>query len=87
MKRSHIKRTARSRGQTMLEYLLLIALIAVGSIGIVTVLGDTLRAKIQNAAMRLADQAENQDAREIVAGSKEKVRRTIGNFNHKRDDD
>jgi Flp pilus assembly pilin Flp len=82
MNENHIYRIQTQRGQTMLEYLLLIALIAVGSIGIVTILGDTLRVKIQNAANRLAGESESIDARQVVKDSDGKVRRNIGNFNH-----
>jgi pilus assembly protein Flp/PilA len=82
MNESHIYRIQTQRGQTMLEYLLLVALIAVGSIGIVTILGDTLRVKIQNAANRLAGESESIDARQVVKDSDGKVRRNIGNFNH-----
>jgi len=82
MNEHHLSRIQTQRGQTMLEYLLLIALIAVGSIGIVTILGDTLRVKIQNAANRLAGESESIDARQIVKDSEGKTRRNIGNFNH-----
>ncbi len=82
MNEKHIQQLQSQRGQTMLEYLLLIALIAVGSIGIVTILGDTLRVKIQNAANRLAGESETMDARQIVKDSEGKVRRNVGNFNH-----
>jgi pilus assembly protein Flp/PilA len=82
MNENHLSRIQTQRGQTMLEYLLLIALIAVGSIGIVTILGDTLRVKIQNAANRLAGESESIDARQIVKDSEGKTRRNIGNFNH-----
>ena len=73
---------APQRGQTMLEYLLLIALIAVGSIGIITVLGDTLRVRIQNAANELVGEREMRDAKEITQGSDRHIRKSMENFNH-----
>ena len=75
---SHIKR----RGQTMMEYITLVALIAVASIPIAKILGDVFRDRVLNAADAMIDnkgQIQDQST-EIVRGGQDKVRRSMSNY-------
>ena len=53
--RSSVRR--RERGQGMTEYIIIVALIAIGTIVVVTIFGDNIRALFGNSASALAGQS------------------------------
>lgn len=78
------KLRAQTRGQTMMEYILLVALLAIGSIPVVAVLGDMFRDRVMNSAEMMMGGPESsyQDqASDIMTKGKNRVRRTMKNFN------
>ncbi len=48
-----MKNRKRQRGQSLTEYLILVALIAISSIGVIRVLGDTTKVQLANIAKGL----------------------------------
>lgn len=64
-----MKNQKKQRGQSLTEYLILVALIAISSIGIIRVLGQTTRAQLSNITNAL----QGGQSRRIKA---EKVRAT-----------
>jgi Flp pilus assembly pilin Flp len=50
-------RTKRQRGQGMTEYIIIVALIAIGAIFVVTVFGDNIRALFGSSANALQGQS------------------------------
>ncbi|MBX7099123.1 MAG: hypothetical protein K1X89_15540 [Myxococcaceae bacterium] len=79
-----MKRTARStrttRGQGMTEYIIIVALIAIGTIGVTTKFGDNVRVLFGMAADATAGASNvaNGGSRGNAAGPQ--TRKTIGTF-------
>jgi Flp pilus assembly pilin Flp len=71
----------KAKGQTMMEYIILVALLAVASIPIVRVLGNVFRSNLLESADALVDgtQYRGEGARE-VQGAANKVHRSMKNF-------
>jgi Flp pilus assembly pilin Flp len=76
----NLKMKRATRAQTMTEYLILVCLLAAGSIVVVTQLGDGIRAQLGAAAQRIAGQTATTKAKEQVEGIDEKVDRDLGDF-------
>ena len=70
-----------TRGQTMMEYIILVALLAVASIPIAKILGDVFRDRVLRAADEIAG-GENYhpEANSMVQEGKDKVRRSLKDF-------
>jgi|GEM_PF-512024 len=69
MKQSHLtklRQRIRQAGQGMTEYIIIVAVIAIGSIAVYTAFGDTLRGQVAMAAMGLSGQT---GAREKVTNA------------------
>lgn len=58
---------ARSRGQGMTEYLIIVALIAVAAIGVYTGFGDILRGQTATAALALSGSSTMSTSRALVS--------------------
>lgn len=72
------------RGQAMMEYIIVVALIAVASIPIMTIFGNIFRDRVMHAADQMvngegASQHENQAKEELEKGEN-RVRRGMNNF-------
>lgn len=75
----------QKRGQTMMEYVVMVALIAIASIPIIKVVGDVLRANLIETASALSgENAAQEDRKSMVEGGKDDVRRSLKNFHHSR---
>ncbi len=68
------------RGQSLIEYLILVSIVAIGSIGIVSIVGQNINIKFANVAKGLGSTASEADlpAAKINAGMYR--RRTMGDF-------
>jgi pilus assembly protein Flp/PilA len=55
-----MRRTKRERGQGMTEYIIIVALVAIGAIAVVTIFGDNIRALFGASANALAGQSTQQ---------------------------
>jgi len=65
----------------MTEYLILVCLIAVGSVLIIKQFSDVVRVQISAAAYEIAGQAhEGDSAKGVVGGIHRKVRRSLDDF-------
>lgn len=71
-----------AKGQTMMEYIILVALLAVASIPVAKILGDVFRDRVLNAADAMVDnKARVQDqGTQIVQGGQNKVKRSMSDF-------
>jgi len=72
----------KARGQSMMEYIILVALLAVGSIPVVTLLGNVFRDRVMNAADKMVNNkgGYHSQGRTLVQEGKSKVRKNMGNF-------
>lgn len=52
-------RSKRQRGQGMTEYIIIVALVAIGAIAVVTVFGNNIRALFGNSANALAGETDS----------------------------
>lgn len=78
-----MKMKKQIKGQTMIEYIILVALLAALSIPIVTMLGNVFRDRMINVADEMVDgnaHVENQGT-QMVKDAQKKVRRRINDFN------
>ncbi len=64
-----MKNRKRQRGQSLTEYLILVALIAISSIGVIRVLGDTTKVQLANIAKGLQGGHETQIKRPKIKKS------------------
>ncbi|MDB5038351.1 MAG: hypothetical protein JWQ35_1879 [Bacteriovoracaceae bacterium] len=72
---------ARSRGQTMMEYIVLVALLAVASIPIAKILGDVFRDRVLKSADEIAGGGNyDSSADTMVQEGKDKVKRSMKDF-------
>lgn len=70
-----------SRGQTMLEYIILVALLAVGSIPVAKILGDVFRDRVMVSADKIVgDGVYTSEGNSIVSQGEGKVRRNMKDF-------
>lgn len=74
------KSKSKTRGQTLTEYLLLVCLLAVGSLPIITILSNVLRDRVEVAAKRIGGQTRQSEADSILKSSDKKVRRGMHDF-------
>lgn len=58
------KPSLNQRGQTMTEYIILVAILAVGSIIAITALGGSVQEQVRASANRIAGQAGDSNAKE-----------------------
>jgi pilus assembly protein Flp/PilA len=76
------KKKARGsrRGQGMTEYIIVVALVAIGAIGIITVFGDNIRQLFGASAEALAGNtnAQNNGVSSVPASVRSKSLRTFG---------
>jgi len=76
-----IDKSQLSRGQTMMEYIILVALLAVASIPVVKVLGNVFRANILESADAIMGDTEFNKKSEIGdAVQNTKVKRSMSDF-------
>ncbi|PIR23330.1 MAG: hypothetical protein COV44_03355 [Deltaproteobacteria bacterium CG11_big_fil_rev_8_21_14_0_20_45_16] len=69
------------RAQSLTEYLILVCLIAAGSVALVTQFGNVIRAQMSSAAYELAGQAqEGGSAKDTVQGIEKKTKRGLDDF-------
>ena len=67
----------------MLEYIIIIALLAVASIPVVKILGDVFRDRVMNAADKMVDEDggyTNQGPAIVREGKEGKVRKSMSDF-------
>ena|GEM_PF-4653884 len=82
MSKERMAVTKAKRAQTMTEYLILVCLLAAGSVVIVSQFGNLIRGQISSAAYRIAGKSppQGQKASEIVQNIDDKVRRGMDDF-------
>jgi len=80
MKRLSKNKKLKNAAQTMTEYLILLCLLAAGSIVVVTKLGDGIRAQLAAAAQRIAGRTATSKASEKVENIDQKVDRELNDF-------
>jgi Flp pilus assembly pilin Flp len=80
MKPNSKKRT--NQGQAMMEYIILVALLAVASIPVVTMLGDVFRDRATAAADKMVDRKAgyHEQGVEIVREKQDQVRKSMSDF-------
>jgi Flp pilus assembly pilin Flp len=73
-----LRRLARQAGQGMTEYIIIVAVIAIGSIAVYSLFGDTLRQQTAAAAMALSGQdgQAQTDAAQTAADNSTQADRT-----------
>lgn len=72
---------SKLKGQTMMEYIILVGLLAVASIPIAKILGDVFRDRVLRAADEIAGSENYQSgAGQMVQGGRSKVKRTMKDF-------
>ena len=75
------RNTRRNRGQGMTEYIIIVALISIGTIGIVSLFGDNVRRLFAMSADALAGNASVAQANSIGAVSKDALnKKTLREF-------
>lgn len=80
MKKTTIRRNAR-RGQGMTEYIIIVALIAIASIGIVTLFGDNIRRLFAMAADGMTGNNNVAQANSATAvGNASLTKKKVANF-------
>ena len=72
----------RSKGQTMMEYIILVALLGVASLPILKILGDTIRDRINMVANEIGGQSASSEAPSLLQNSKSKIRRSMKDYYH-----
>jgi pilus assembly protein Flp/PilA len=72
------KPTPRERGQGMTEYIIIVALVAIGTIGVVTVFGGNIRALFGASANALIGESSSDLKGEEVG--EDHVKRDLKNF-------
>lgn len=71
----------RKKGQAMMEYIILIALLAVASIPVVTTLGNIFRDRVMSSAESMTgDEVYRSQATQMGRGAEKKVRRDMRSF-------
>lgn len=72
----------RQRGQGMVEYIIIVALIALGSIAVYAAFGDVMRAQVSNASSVLSGQSkQSMDKMKSAAEDAGKnVNKTLDNY-------
>jgi len=76
------RRKKRNRGQTMMEYIVLVAIIAVASIPVLTLLGNVFRDRVMNAADKMVNNqgGYHSEGSSMVQDGHNKVKKNMGNF-------
>lgn len=77
------KLITKNRGQTMMEYIILVALLAVASIPIIKVLGNSFRANLLDSADALmggSEYSKKSHLGDSISGAEKKVRREMSDF-------
>jgi len=78
-----IRRRARQLGQGMTEYIIIVAVIAVGSIAVYSYFGDTLRHQTSAAALSLAGKkgdSESKAAADAAGDAKDNAVKDLTDF-------
>lgn len=70
----------QKRAQTITEYILIVCLLAAGSILVVKQLGDVVRAQMSAAAQRIAGQAATTRAEQEVQNIERHVKKSLDDF-------
>jgi pilus assembly protein Flp/PilA len=72
----------RQQGQGMTEYIIIVALIAVGAIAMVGFFGDTIRAQFYNMTSALAGSSNKKDPGAIINRAKSEANKSkrMGDF-------
>jgi hypothetical protein len=89
---SNSKRKTHSAGQTMMEYIILVAVLAIASIPVAKILGNVFRTKVMSAADAMVkgkSQAKTFDgkAEQLIREGEQKVDRDMSNFGETTDDE
>jgi pilus assembly protein Flp/PilA len=73
------KYLARNKGQGLVEYLIIVAIVAIGSMSVMKVVGGNLNVQFANIAQALGgNSSRKKDAHEVTDGMYRK--RDLGNF-------
>lgn len=73
---------SRQRGQGMVEYIIIVAVLALGSIAVYAAFGDMLRAQVSNATSVLGGDAKQSTADMTAAkkNAKDNTKKTLQNY-------
>ena len=73
---------ARQRGQGMVEYIIIVAVLALGSIAVYAAFGDMLRAQVSNATSVLGGEAKQSTGDMTTAkdNAKNNTKKTLQNY-------
>ncbi len=75
------KKQSKHQGQTMMEYIVLVVLLAVASIPVTKILGDVFRDRVLESADKIAgDESYESQGENIVEEGNEKVKRSMKDF-------
>lgn len=78
---SAISLQRKQRGQGMVEYIIIVALIAIGSIAVFRIFGDTARSQVAEMATELSGGAGNSgNAATEAAGAQDEVSKGLNDF-------
>ncbi len=70
------------KGQTMMEYIVLVALLGVASLPIIKILGDTFRDRVSMAAHEIGGEDGDSAAKTILKPAASKVKKSMRDFYH-----
>ena len=79
MRKFQIQRLKNQKGQGMIEYMILVALIAIGTLGVVRVVGQNVAKQYENINRSLGTKKANQLTLDNAADSQLK-RKDLSNF-------
>lgn len=76
-----MKRMKNRKGQGMIEYIVIVALVAIGAIGITELLGQTVRTKLSQITSSLQDKNDNAAKKLPTVTASYFNRKGLNNFN------
>lgn len=78
---SQITLQRKQRGQGMVEYIIIVALIAIGSIAVFRIFGDTARSQVAEMAIELSGgDGDSSNAEAEVEGAQDQVSKGLNDF-------
>ena len=82
LKQGKQQQKKRSLGQGMVEYIIIVAVVALGSIAVYTAFGDVLRGQVANASNVLAGEKKEstQDIKDAQTKAKNNTKKTMENY-------
>ena len=79
MKKEILKKNRRERGAAMTEYIIIVALVALGSIAVFSLFGNQIRAVISDSTKKMAGQDADHDS-QYADGADGEVEKGLGDF-------